>query len=122
MEKYANVEDYKAVYEVLYKYCDEGCVANIAEVKKAFHEKAVMNGYAGNGNYVFGSIQALYELYEQIGGSNKNFHVDVLDIAGNIAIGKCVIKNWHGHDYVDYHELIKENGEWKIIAKVYNQF
>lgn len=36
MDKYANVEDYKAVYEVLYKYCNEGCVANIPEVKKSF--------------------------------------------------------------------------------------
>jgi hypothetical protein len=121
-KNYADLSDYKAVYDVLFKYCNEGCVANIPEVKKAFHEKAVMNGYAGDGNYVYGPIQGLYDLYEKIGGSTRNFHVDVLDIAGNIAVGKCVIEDWHGHDYVDYHELIKENGEWKIIAKIYNQF
>lgn len=122
MKNYASLEDYKAVYDVLYNYCNEGCVANIPEVKKSFHEKAVMNGYVDEDNQVFGPIENLYKLYEEIGGSTRKFHVDVLDIAGNIAIGKCVIEDWHEHDYVDYHELMKINGEWKIVAKIYNQF
>lgn len=119
---YRNPEEFKAVYKVLETYCIEGCKANIPEVKKVFHEKAVMNGF-GEGNYVFGPIQNLYDLYAQVGpAEGSTFHVDVLDIAGNTAIGRCVIRNWHGKDFVDYHELIKEGGAWKIIAKIYNQF
>lgn len=99
----------------------EGCAANIDAVKKVFHDQAVMNG-VGEGQYVFGPIQNLYDLYAKVGpASGATFHVDVLDIAGNTAVGRCVIRNWHGKDFVDFHELIKENGKWKIIAKTYQQ-
>ena len=119
---YQSPAEFKAVYRTLETYCIEGCNANIPEVSKVFHEKAVMNGY-GEGQYVLGPIQNLYDLYEQVGESEgSTFHVDVLDIAGNTAIGRCVIRNWHGKDFVDYHELIKEGEQWKIIAKTYNQF
>lgn len=118
----ANVDDYKALYKVLEAYCTEGCAANVPALKaKVFHEKAVMNG-SGKEGYVFGPIQNLYDLYAQVGeAKNSEWHVDVLDIAGNTAIGRCVIRNWHGKDFVDFHELIKENGEWRIIAKTYQE-
>ena len=90
-------------------------------VKKAFHEKAVMNGHGKDG-YVFGPIQNLYDLYKQVGPAPATeCHVDVLDVAGNTAVGRIVIKNWHGKDFIDFHELIRENGEWRIIAKIYQE-
>lgn len=117
----ADVEDYKAVVKTLEIYCVEGGAANIEGVKKAFHEKAVMNG-SGKDGYVFGPIQNLYDLYAQVGPApDTTWHIDVLDIAGNTAVGRIVIRNWHGKDFVDFHELIKENGEWKIIAKTYRE-
>ena len=117
-----NPEEFQAVKHVLEVYCIEGCAANVSAVKKVFHRHAVMNG-VGEGKYVFGPIQNLYDLYNEVGPTTTEaaFHVDVLDIAGNTAIGRCVIKNWHGKDFIDFHELIKENGEWKIIAKTYQQ-
>ena len=122
MERYADIAEFKAVHKTLEIYCIEGCKANVPGVRKAFHEKAVMNGYA-DGNVVAGGIQALYDLYEQVGPAPEGeYHIDVLDVAGNIAVGRVAIRNWHGKDFVDYHELVKENGEWKIIAKIYNQF
>lgn len=116
-----NPDEYRAVEETLNIYCREGCAANVAGVKKAFHEKAVMNGHGKDG-YVFGQIQNLYELYEQVGPAPEcECHIDVLDVAGNTAVGRIVIRNWHGKDFVDFHELIRENGEWKIIAKTYQE-
>lgn len=118
---YVDPSEFQAIKTVLETYCIEGCAANIGAVKKVFHEQAVMNG-VGEGQYVFGPIQNLYDLYAKVGPtSGATFHVDVLDIAGNTAIGRCIIRNWHGKDFVDFHELIKENGEWKIIAKTYQQ-
>ena len=29
------------------------------------------------------------------------------------------MKNCHGVDYVDYHELMRVDGRWKILAKLY---
>jgi len=117
----SQVSDFKAVVKVLETYCVEGSAGNISAVKKVFHEKAVMNG-SGKDGYVFGPIQNLYDLYARLGAaSDVEYHVDVLDIAGNTAVGRCVIKNWHGKDFVDFHELIKKDGEWKIIAKTYQE-
>ena len=117
----ADVSEYKAVMKTLETYCVEGCAANVPGVKRAFHEKAVMNG-SGKDGYVFGPIQNLYDLYGEVGPApDATWHIDVLDIAGTTAVGRIVIRNWHGKDFVDFHELIKENGEWKIIAKTYQE-
>lgn len=119
---FVDPEEYDAIVKVLDIYCREGGVAgNVEGIKKAFHKNAVMNG-SGKDGYVFGPIQNLYDLYAKVGGdANVICHVDVLDIVGNTAVARIVIKNWHGMDFVDFHELIKENGEWKIIAKIYQQ-
>lgn len=96
-------------------------MANVESLRKAFHEKAVMNGHGEDG-YVFGPIKNLYDLYERVGPALETvWHIDVLDIAGNTAVGRIVIKNWHGKNFVDFHELIRENGQWKIIAKTYQE-
>ncbi|WP_165077615.1 MULTISPECIES: nuclear transport factor 2 family protein [unclassified Desulfovibrio] len=113
----ADLSEYKAIVRTLETYRVEGCAANVAGGKRAFHEKAVMNG-SGKDGYVLGPAHTLYDLYGQVGPApDAIWHIDVLDRAGNTAIGRIVIKNWHGKDFVDCHELIKENGEWKIIAK-----
>lgn len=121
--QYAELAEYQAVKAAVEIYCVHGATADVDAVKKAFHEKAVMNGNGnGGGQYVFGPIQNLYDLYKEVGPTEGcDYQIDVLDIAGNIAVARCVIRNWHGMDFVDYHELIKENGEWKIIAKIYQQ-
>ncbi|OUO93740.1 nuclear transport factor 2 family protein [Cloacibacillus sp. An23] len=121
MARCAEPSDYEAVKAVLEIYCKEGAAANVPAVKKAFHEKAVMNGcHAGHGEYVLGPIGALYDLYDEVGAAEGcETHIDVLDIAGDIAVGRVIIKNWHGKDFADYHELMKIDGEWKIVAKIY---
>lgn len=113
--------EYRAVEEVLEIYGNEGSAANVEGVKRAFHAKAVMNGHGKDG-YVFGPIENLYELYRQVGPApGTEYHIDVLDIVGNTAVARMVIRNWHGKDFVDFHELNKENGQWKIIAKTYQE-
>ena len=49
--KIADVADYNAVMKTLEIYCVEDCATNVEPVKKAFHEKAVMNGVARTVTY-----------------------------------------------------------------------
>lgn len=44
-----------------------------------------------------------------------------MEIAVLTAVGRVVVRNWHDKNFVDFHELIRENGEWKIIAKTYQE-
>ncbi|MBQ9156720.1 MAG: nuclear transport factor 2 family protein [Eubacterium sp.] len=32
------------------------------------------------------------------------------------------MEDWHGLAFTDFHSLIKEDGEWKILAKVFHQY
>lgn len=123
MGQYAAPKDFDAVQAVLDMYCTAGARGDIPAVQKIFHETAVMNGCrAGADEVVLGPIDALWALYEEVGPAPETeVHADVLDIAGDIAVGRIVIKNWHGRDFVDYHELMRIDGEWKIVAKIYCQ-
>lgn len=121
MEK-ITVSDYEAVLAVIGKYT-EGCAAGKSEVmKSAFAENALMYGYL-NGEYYNGSINALYAAVDSLGAAPEaKTRVDVLAIEGTAATVRVTLENWHGLSFTDFHSLIKENGHWKIIAKVFHQY
>lgn len=48
--------------------------------------------------------------------------VDVIDVEETLAVVRVLEENWGGHiDFTDYLLLMKMNGEWKCVAKAYNQ-
>jgi hypothetical protein len=51
-------------------------------------------------------------------GSRKR-SIEVVDVTGNAATGKIVLDYPDAH-IVDYMSLLKTNGEWKIINKIFN--
>lgn len=114
-------KDYEEVLAVVNKYV-ESCRYCDAEIgKPAFHEHAVMNGYYNEKDQLYTNIDTLWDMMEPLDSAEKTYtaHTDVLDISGNIAVVRITMEGWHGQSYVDYHELIKTNGEWKIIAKIF---
>lgn len=121
MEK-INVSDYEAVINVVSKYtqaCKEG-KSNI--MKPAFTENALMYGYL-NGQLFNGSIEALYGAVDQFGAAPEaQTRIDVLSIEGTAATVRVVLENWHGIAFTDFHSLVKIDGEWKIISKVFHQY
>ena len=55
---------------------------------------------------------------------NQMVRIDILDVAESIAIARVELqKIWPNETktFTDYHELIKIDGEWKIIGKVFAQ-
>jgi hypothetical protein len=45
--------------------------------------------------------------------------IEIVDVTGNAATGKIVLDYPDAH-IVDYMSLLKTNGEWKIINKIFN--
>ena len=41
---------------------------------------------------------------------------------GPAAAVRITLEDWHGLAFTDFHNLIKEDGEWKIVAKVFHQY
>jgi len=105
------IKDYEEIYAALKQYAD-GINISGEETSKAFHDNAIMNG---------GPIQILYNIVDQAGKGEGAAHIDILDVAGNVACARVTLENLHGKNYIDFMQLIKtEKDGWKIISKVYS--
>lgn len=116
------VSEIEEIITVVTNYT-EGCSkGNTAQMRKAFDKGAVMYGYL-NGQLYDGSIDNLYGAVDSLGSDeNMKTHIDVLNVEGTAASVRVTLENWHGLSFTDYHSLLKINGEWKIVAKVFHQY
>lgn len=120
MEK-VKVSDYEAVVAVVSKYTEACKVGKSDVMKPAFTDNALMYGYL-NGQLYNGSIEALYSAVDQFGAAPEaKIRIDVLDIEGTAATVRVTLEDWHGIAFTDFHNLLKIDGQWKIVAKVFHQ-
>ena len=83
---------------------------------------AVLFGYL-DGELEHGSIEQFYRNVDTVGG-DKNFkaRVDVLMVEETLAVARVLEEGWGGRvDFTDVLLMLKMNGEWKCVAKAYNQ-
>lgn len=115
------IKDYQEIKEVVMQYVN-GCVTGDAELtKKAFHKDAVMYGYL-NGELSAGSIENLYAAIKQLGAAAETkAEVDVMEVVSTAATVRVVLENWHGLSFTDFHSLVKIDGKWTIVAKIFHQ-
>lgn len=116
-------DDYTAVIETTHKYVEGLRTGSVATIEQAFHKEAVMYGFT-NGQLLGGPISNLYRFVETNGTApDINTRLDVLAITPTTAVVRVDMeKDAIGADYNDYLTLIKIDGAWKVIAKVYHQF
>lgn len=115
-------QDFEDVVAAVQAYVDgmQGGDAKLAA--KAFHGDAVMYGFA-NGSLLGGPISNLYGYIEQSGKApNMRARVDVLDITPTTAVVRVDMENdANGLDFTDFHTLLKADGRWSVIAKLFHQ-
>ncbi|WP_162903107.1 nuclear transport factor 2 family protein [Taibaiella koreensis] len=117
-----NTQD-KEIISVLENYAEGLRNGNIEQLKKTFHRDAIMYGYWDQ-YLVEGSITNLYDSVARHGSApHLNTRIEILHKAENIALVRVEYeKNAANKDGMDYHSLIKVNGEWKVIAKLFQTF
>ncbi|MVW86902.1 nuclear transport factor 2 family protein [Pseudomonas sp. PB101] len=115
--------EYNAVIAVAEKYVDGLRTGSPERLEEAFHQEAVMYGFT-NGELLGGSISNLYEFVRDNGKApNITTRLDVLAITPSTAVVRVDMEqDAIGADYNDYLTLIRIDGAWKVIAKVYHQF
>jgi hypothetical protein len=114
------VNEYDAVAETLQHYIEGARSGRGSDMKPAFHEDATMFGYVGAELYA-GPIQHLFDWNDQNGPATElQARIASIDIIGTIATGRLELDNWTGHRFTDLFTLLKVNGEWKIINKVFH--
>ena len=97
--------------------------ATLPASSQAFHKDAVMYGFT-NGELLGGPIKNLYDFVEKNGTApDIKTRLDVLAITPTTAVVRVDMENDAiGANYTDFHTLIKIDGTWQIIAKVYHMY
>jgi hypothetical protein len=115
--------EYNAVIATANLYVEGLRVGSAEGVAQAFHKDAVMYGFT-NGELLGGPINNLFDFVQKNGKAPEiTTRLDVLAITPTTAVVRVDMeKDAIGADYNDYLTLIKIDGSWKVIAKVYHQF
>ena len=121
--KIVPTSDYNDVISTASKYVEGLRIGSVEGVSEAFHQDAVMYGIT-NGELLAGPIKNLYDFVGQNGSAPEiQTRLDVLAITPTTAVVRVDMENDAiGADYNDYLTLIKLEGQWKVIAKVFHQF
>ncbi len=89
-------------------------------MKPAFHKDATIFGYAGADLFA-GPIQQLFAWNDGNGpATGLKARIASIDLIDTIATVRLELDNWTGHRYTDLFTLLKVDGEWKIMNKVFH--
>jgi hypothetical protein len=113
------VNDRDAIARTVQQYVDGGKSGLTASMQEAFHPDATIFGYIGP-DLFGGPIQKLFDWNDQNGAATElQSQITNIDIAETIATVRLELDNWSGHRFTDMFTLLKLDGEWKIISKVF---
>ena len=115
-----NVSDYDAIAKTVQHYIDGAKSGKGADMKPAFHEDATIFGYAGTDLFA-GPIQQLFDWNDQNGpATGLQARIVSIDIIETIATVRLELDNWTGNRFTDLFTVLKVDGEWKIMNKVFH--
>jgi len=116
----ADISEYDAVTKVMQHYIDGARSGKGAEMKPAFHDDATIYGYVGQDLFA-GPIQGLYDWNDENGPAKDiQSRIVHIDIVGTVASVRLESDNWTGHRFTDFFNLLKVDGKWKVMNKVFH--
>ncbi len=67
-----------------------------------------------------GPIQGLFD-WNDTNGPAKDIKTQIssVDVVGTCANVRVDADNWTGHRFTDFFNLVKFDGQWKIVSKVF---
>jgi Putative lumazine-binding len=116
----SNTNDKELIKATIQHYIDGAISGKGDEMKPAFYKDATIYGYIGEDLFE-GEIQKLFDWNDENGaatGLKANFAS--IDIEGTIATVRLELDDWTGHKFTDMFTLLKTDGEWKVMNKVFH--
>ncbi len=109
-----------AIAKTLQHYIDGARSGKGDDMKPAFHKDATIFGYAG-ADLFGGPIQLLFDWSDESGpAAELQARVASIDLVDTVAIVRLELTNLNGARYTDMFTLLKVDGEWKIMSKVFH--
>ena len=115
-----SVSEYDAITSTIQHYIDGAKSGRGDDMKPAFHEQATVFGYVGPDLFA-GPIQGLYDWNDQNGAATDiQARIASIEVSGTVATARLEIDNWTGHRFTDLFTLLKVDGKWKAMNKVFH--
>lgn len=116
------IKEYEAVAKAAENFVKSVAEGDSSYAKQLFTDDAVLFGML-DGVLEHGSIEQFYRNVDTIGaGADFKARIDVLAVEETVAVVRVLEEKWGGRiDFTDYLLLLKLSGEWKCVAKAYNQ-
>lgn len=116
------IKEYEAVAEAAGKFVRSVAEGDSSHARQLFTDDAVLFGIL-DGELEHGSIEQFYRNVDTVGaGDGFKARIDVLAVEETVAVVRVLEEKWGGRiDFTDFLLLLKLDGEWKCVAKAYNQ-
>lgn len=120
----ASIAEFEAIRRTVNKYGDGITNGDVALLRSAFHPQAMMYGASGDSATIM-EIEGLfgYVASQEAPATTGEQHrctISKIDVAGHAASVEVMQENCYGVNYVNYFQLLKMDGQWLIVSKVYD--
>jgi putative lumazine-binding protein len=114
------MSDEDQIRQTVQHYVDGAISGKGDDMKPAFHDDATIYGYIGEDLFA-GPIKNLFDWNDENGpATGLKAEISNIDIIGTIATVRLELDDWTGHKFTDLFNLLKTDGEWKIMNKVFH--
>jgi len=108
------------IAKVVQHYIDGAKSGRGDDMKPAFHQDATIFGYAGADLFA-GPIQELFAWNDKNGpATGLQARIASIDLIDTVATVRLELDNWTSSRFTDLFTLLKVDGEWKIMNKVFH--
>ena len=115
-----DVREHDAIAKTLQHYIDGTRSGKGDDMKPAFHKDATIFGYTGP-DLLAGPIQQLFDWNDGNGPATKlQARIASIDLIGTVATVRLELDNWTGSRFTDLFTLLKVEGKWQIMNKVFH--
>jgi len=114
------MDELDAITAVVQMYVDGATKADVGALKEAFHESARLFGNQGDERY----DMPIGDFFEYVAttpvpGPGFRSRIMSIEVVEDAAVAVLALDDYHGMDYVDFLSLIKVDGTWKIVIKLF---
>lgn len=116
------VEEYQAITAVLNQYNEGGKQAKSSIMQPAFSTSATIFGVDADGKLSGGPIQGLFDVIDSAFRPSPEARGAIvnIDIVGTAASARIDTNDISGFCFTDFFTLLKVEGKWTVIGKIYH--
>ena len=115
-----NEREHGVIVTVVQHYIDGAKSGKGDEMKPAFHKDATIFGYIGT-DLLAGPIQQLFNWNDANGPATAlQARIVSIDHVDSVATVRLELDHRTGHQFTDLFTLLKVDGAWKIMNKVFH--